>query len=104
MTETDHDILTPEALRRAYAMFPSGVTALCAHVDGTPVGLAASAFTCVSLTPPLVSVRVAHTSTTWPILRAAPRVGISVLAEEHTDIARDLSEFRQLLPSGAGNG
>ncbi|MTD55478.1 flavin reductase family protein [Amycolatopsis pithecellobii] len=91
MTEVDSGDLTAEVLRHAYGMFPSGVTALCARVDGKPVGLAASSFTSVSLDPPLVSVCVAHTSTTWPVLRGAPRVGISVLAEEHTEIARDLA-------------
>jgi flavin reductase (DIM6/NTAB) family NADH-FMN oxidoreductase RutF len=85
------DTLTAGALRRAFAMFPSGVTAVCATVEGRPVGLAASSFTSVSLDPPLVSVCIAHTSSTWPLLRAAGRVGVSVLAEGHASIARQLA-------------
>ena len=74
-------VTTGEELRRAFGCFPSGVTAVCALVDGAPVGMAASSFTSVSLTPPLVSVCIQHSSTTWPLLRACPRVGLSVLAE-----------------------
>jgi len=68
-------------LRRAFACFPSGVVGLCALADGGPAGIAASSFTSVSLEPALVSVCVAHTSTTWPALRVAGRLGISVLSE-----------------------
>jgi flavin reductase (DIM6/NTAB) family NADH-FMN oxidoreductase RutF len=83
--------LTPEALRRAFASFPSGVTAIAAIRDGRPLGLAASSFTPVSLEPPLVSVCIARTSTTWPVLRTVPRIGLSVLAQEHGQIARSLA-------------
>jgi flavin reductase (DIM6/NTAB) family NADH-FMN oxidoreductase RutF len=71
-------------LRKAFGCFPSGVTAVCGMLDGVPQGMAASSFTSVSLDPPLVSVCVAHTSTTWPTLAALPRIGVSVLAAGHT--------------------
>jgi flavin reductase (DIM6/NTAB) family NADH-FMN oxidoreductase RutF len=83
--------LTSDVLRHAYGMFPSGVTAVCALIDSAPVGLAASSFTSVSIEPPLVSLCVAHTSSTWPVLRTASRLGISVLAAEHGEIVRSLS-------------
>jgi flavin reductase (DIM6/NTAB) family NADH-FMN oxidoreductase RutF len=76
----------PVQLRRVYGCFPSGVTAICALENGAPVGIAASAFTCVSLDPPLVSVCVQNTSTTWPRLRNLPRLGISILGK-HQDAA-----------------
>jgi flavin reductase (DIM6/NTAB) family NADH-FMN oxidoreductase RutF len=41
--------LKTEDLKRVFAAFPSGVTVLAAHLDGTPVGLTASSFTSVSL-------------------------------------------------------
>jgi flavin reductase (DIM6/NTAB) family NADH-FMN oxidoreductase RutF len=69
-------------LRRAFGCFPSGVTAVCALTDGTPVGMAASSFTAVSIAPPLVSVCVQLSSTTWPKLRTSNRLGISVLAQD----------------------
>jgi Conserved protein/domain typically associated with flavoprotein oxygenases, DIM6/NTAB family len=73
----------PKALRQAYGCFPSGVTAVCALVDDIPVGMAASSFTSVSMDPPLVSVCVQDSSTTWPKLRDRPRLGLSVLAAGH---------------------
>ncbi len=88
---SDQPELTPESLRAAFAAFPSGITAVCAMQEGVPVGLAASSFVSVSLEPPLVSVCVARTSTTWPVLRTSPRLGLSVLAEEHGTVARALA-------------
>jgi flavin reductase (DIM6/NTAB) family NADH-FMN oxidoreductase RutF len=78
-------------LREAFACFPSGVTAVCAMVDGAPVGMAASSFTSVSLDPALVSICVAHSSSTWPVLRGASRLGVSVLAQDHDNICRSLA-------------
>lgn len=83
-----------DQLREAFGCFPSGVTAVCAEVDGVPVGLAASSFTSVSVDPPLVSVCMQHTSTTWPTLRERPRLGLSVLAEGHDDVCARLASKR----------
>jgi len=83
--------LTPDTLRGAFASFPSGITAVAAIRGGEPRGLAASSFTSVSLDPPLVSVCIARTSTTWPALRSAPRFGLSVLAQEQGRVARLLA-------------
>ncbi|WP_059021392.1 flavin reductase family protein [Mycobacterium sp. M26] len=78
-------------LRKVFGCFPSGVAAVCAMTDGVPVGMAASSFTSVSVDPPLVSVCVQNTSTTWPVLRVAPKLGLSVLAEEHGEVCMSLS-------------
>lgn len=78
-------------LRQVYGAFPTGVTALAALLDGRPAGLAASSFNSVSLDPPLVSVAIAHTSTTWPVIRSAPRFGVSVLSTEQEAVSRQLA-------------
>jgi flavin reductase (DIM6/NTAB) family NADH-FMN oxidoreductase RutF len=78
-------------LRQAFGCFPSGVTAFCGLLDGVAEGMAASSFTTVSLDPPLVSVCVANTSTTWPKLARLERLGLSVLAGDHGSIARALA-------------
>jgi flavin reductase (DIM6/NTAB) family NADH-FMN oxidoreductase RutF len=83
--------LAGDRLREVFGCFPSGVVALCALVDDTPVGMAVSSFTSVSLDPPLVSFCVQNTSATWPVLRRRPWLGISVLAEHHDQICRTLS-------------
>ena len=78
-------------LRRAFGCFPSGVIAVCAIVDGAPVGMAASSFTAVSVAPALVSICVQNASITWPRLRERPRLGLSVLAERHSETCVSLS-------------
>jgi flavin reductase (DIM6/NTAB) family NADH-FMN oxidoreductase RutF len=84
-------VFDPVQLRAVFGAFPSGVTAIAALIDGQPIGLAASSFVSVSLDPPLVSVCVAHTSTTWPALREATRFGVSVLAADQERACRQLS-------------
>jgi flavin reductase (DIM6/NTAB) family NADH-FMN oxidoreductase RutF len=81
----------PMQLRGVFGAFPSGVTAVAAQLDGAPVGLAASSFTSVSIDPPLVSLCVARTSTTWPVLRTAARLGVNVLSSAHEDACRRLA-------------
>jgi flavin reductase (DIM6/NTAB) family NADH-FMN oxidoreductase RutF len=78
-------------LRQAFGCFPSGVTAFCGLLDGVAEGMAANSFTSVSLDPPLVSVCVANTSSTWPKLATLRRLGLSVLAGDHAPIARALA-------------
>lgn len=81
----------PALLRQAFGCFPSGVTAVCALDSGAPVGMAASTFTPVSLSPALISVCVQDTSTTWPKLRRRSHVGVSVLAQGQDEICRSLA-------------
>jgi len=76
-------IVDSRTLRNAFGCFPTGVTAVCAMIDGVPVGMAASSFTSVSLDPALVLVCIRNSSATWRKLRNARRIGVSVLAEEH---------------------
>jgi flavin reductase (DIM6/NTAB) family NADH-FMN oxidoreductase RutF len=78
-------------LRRAFSAFPSGVVAVAAEVDGSSIGMAASSFTSVSLEPALLSFCIARESSTWPVLRRAPRLGVSVLADHHDLICRQLA-------------
>ncbi|RPA60086.1 flavin reductase [Gordonia oryzae] len=119
-----------DALKRAYSCFPSGVVAVCCHrgapeprppSDGNDstgpsdstgpelVGMAASAFTSVSLDPPLVSVCVQNTSTTWPRLRDAGTVGVSVFAHDQAQLCRQLAgpalrRFDDIEPLGSDDG
>ncbi|WP_328472564.1 flavin reductase family protein [Actinoplanes sp. NBC_00393] len=83
--------LDPRRLREVFGIFPSGVVAVAAVVDGLPVGLAASSFTSVSLDPPLVSFSIANASKTWPDLRRAGHVGVTILADHHSGVARQLA-------------
>jgi flavin reductase (DIM6/NTAB) family NADH-FMN oxidoreductase RutF len=85
MTAVDLD------LRRAFARYPTGVAALAGFVDGRPTGLVANSFTSVSLDPALASVCIAHSSTTWPILRSSARLAVNILAADQQEVSRQLS-------------
>ncbi|WP_082623955.1 flavin reductase family protein [Nocardioides sp. Soil805] len=87
--------LDQRTLRDAFGAFPSGVVAVAASVRGQLTGIAASSFTSVSIDPPLVSFSIATTSSTWPLLREASHLGISVLADHHDDICRQLAGPRE---------
>ena len=79
---TNHIEPVTQAMRSAMSAFPTGVVLLASEVDGTPQGMLANSFTSVSLDPPLVSINIARTSSTWPVLSRARHWGVSVLAED----------------------
>ncbi|MDR8018997.1 flavin reductase family protein [Nesterenkonia aerolata] len=82
----------PLDLREAFSHFPQGVVAVGAQIDGAPQALVASTFTVgVSLEPPLVTFAVQHTSQTWPRLRSAPALGVSVMGRDQFGLCRQLA-------------
>ncbi|CAM4349129.1 flavin reductase family protein [Nocardiopsis rhodophaea] len=70
----------PGEFRRVLGRFATGVVAVTA-IDpaGRPIGMAVNSFTSVSLDPPLVALCVAHTSTSWPSIRASGRCCLNIL-------------------------
>jgi flavin reductase (DIM6/NTAB) family NADH-FMN oxidoreductase RutF len=83
--------VSPGDLRRAFSVFPTGVVAVCALIEGKPVGFAVNSFNSVSLDPPLVSICVGNSSTTWPLLATAERLGLTVLGAQHSELCRKLA-------------
>ena len=81
----------PGELRRVFATFPSGVIAVCGVGDHGPVGMAASSFSSVSLDPPLVSICVARSSTTWPLLRDLGHLGVTIFSHDQEKACRQLA-------------
>lgn len=69
-------------VRTVFGRHATAVGALCAVIDGTPVGLVATSLTVgASYDPPMVTFSARRESATWPVLRAAPRIGVSVLGQ-----------------------
>lgn len=82
-------------VRAAFNNCPAAVGAICAVVDGVPRGMIASSIAVgVSYDPPLVLFSAQKNSRTWPHLRLADRVGISILSEDQGDVCRNLSSRR----------
>lgn len=91
---TGYTRMTPEVgvLRKTFAGFPSGVAAIAADVDGVSEVVVASSFTVgVSMDPPLVLFAVQNSSRSWPRLKPAPMLGISVLGSDQEAICRQLA-------------
>jgi flavin reductase (DIM6/NTAB) family NADH-FMN oxidoreductase RutF len=79
-------------VRTVFDGFPAAVGALCALVDGRPEGLVATSLTVgVSYDPPMVLFSVRNDSTTWPRLRRAPLIGVSVLGEDQAAVCRQIA-------------
>ena len=74
--------------RRVLGQFPTGVVLVTAATSEGPTGMAVNSFTSVSLDPPLVSFCAAHSSTTWPRIRAAGAFAVNVLGEQHAEVSR----------------
>ena len=81
-------VLAPDEFKRALAQFASGVTIVTTvDPEGRPTGLTASAFTSVSLTPPMILVCVAHSSNSYPSLQAAERFAVNILSHEQDKLS-----------------
>jgi flavin reductase (DIM6/NTAB) family NADH-FMN oxidoreductase RutF len=75
--------------RAALRHFPAGVTVITTRDDqGQPTGLTASAFTSVSLDPPLVLVCVDHAATAYPALTRHGWFAVNMLGESQTHVSR----------------
>ena len=73
--------------RETVANFPSGVTVVTTRDGGVDFGLTVSAFTSLSLDPPMVLVSIDRKSKSHQHLVEGAPIGISVLAAGHTDVA-----------------
>jgi flavin reductase (DIM6/NTAB) family NADH-FMN oxidoreductase RutF len=78
--------------RDVMSTFPSGVVVLTAFgEDGQPRGLTASAFSAVSLDPPLALVSVDRTSNTLPAVRHTGGFTANILAAGRESLARRMA-------------
>ena len=83
------DAVEPGLFRDIMASFPSGVVVLTAlGEDGRPHGLTVSAFSPVSLEPPLVLACVDRASNTLPAIRASGFFTINILQAGRHELAR----------------
>lgn len=74
--------------RDALGMFATGVTIVTARsATGELVGLTASSFNSVSLTPPLVLWSLAHKSATMPVFSTCTHYAIHVLCADQQALA-----------------
>jgi flavin reductase (DIM6/NTAB) family NADH-FMN oxidoreductase RutF len=74
-------------MRRVLGHVATRVTVHTARLGGEPVGMAANAFTSVSLEPPLILFCAGVESETWPRIREAERFCVNVLGHHQRELA-----------------
>ena len=90
--------------------FPSGVTVVTTKAgDGSDQGMTVSAFSSVSLDPPLVLICIEKTASAYNALTAAPGFVVNILSVSQEQIARrfsivDIDRFEGVGYSRSPNG
>ncbi|MGH7278111.1 MAG: flavin reductase family protein [Candidatus Rokuibacteriota bacterium] len=88
-------MIASDDFRRVLGHFATGVTLVTTcDADARPTGLTASAFTSVSLDPPLVLVCVDHKSQSFPALAEMRRFAINILRGDQEHLARRFASTR----------
>jgi flavin reductase (DIM6/NTAB) family NADH-FMN oxidoreductase RutF len=81
-----------DLFRAVLGRFASGVTIVTTQdPDGRDHGMTVSAFSSLSLDPPLVLVCIDHSASIWPVLRHAAHFAINVLASTQEALSRRFS-------------
>jgi len=86
MTTSRLDAPNPATMRTVLGHFCTGVAVITGHDGDRPLGFACQSVTSVSLDPPYVSFCPAHTSSSWPAIRATGRLCINILAADQHDV------------------
>ncbi len=90
-----NSVLAADDFRRVLGHFVSGVTLVTTcDEESRPTGLTASAFTSVSLDPPLVLVCVDHKAQSYPALRDAGRFAVNILRSDQEALSRRFASTR----------
>lgn len=79
--------LSGRGFRDTMGFYASGITIVSSEHAGAPVGMTCQSFYSVSLEPPLVSISVATTSTTYPKIRESGTFCVNVLAADQSGVS-----------------
>jgi len=80
-----------DTMRAFHRQFVTGVTIVTAMDDDQPRGLAVNAFSSISLSPALILVCIAKTSSTHEPLFRAERFAVNLLAHDQANVASDFA-------------
>jgi 3-hydroxy-9,10-secoandrosta-1,3,5(10)-triene-9,17-dione monooxygenase reductase component len=80
--------MDPTAFRRALSNFPTGVTVVTTACDGVRVGLTASSFNSVALSPPLVLWSLSKRASCMSLFSKAAHFAVHVLSVEQLELSR----------------
>jgi flavin reductase (DIM6/NTAB) family NADH-FMN oxidoreductase RutF len=77
--------------RQALGHFASGVTVVTTEFEGTPYGLTVSAFSSLSLRPPLVLICIDKGVGTHDAIAQAGRFAVNVLSQDQEAVSRQFA-------------
>ncbi|HYW49217.1 MAG TPA: flavin reductase family protein [Gemmatimonadaceae bacterium] len=81
-----------DLFRAVLGRFASGVTIVTTtDAEGRDQGMTVSAFSSLSLDPPLVLVCIAHNASVWPAFEAASHFAINILSSTQEALSRRFS-------------
>jgi flavin reductase (DIM6/NTAB) family NADH-FMN oxidoreductase RutF len=85
--------IDPSTFRATLGRFASGITVITARdTDGRDVGMTVSAFSSLSLDPPLVLVCIDNTASVAPVLEHCDLFAVNVLSDEQEPLSRRFAE------------
>ena len=79
--------VTSDVFRRTLGHFGSGVTVVTAATEERMAGLTVSAFSSVSLNPPLILVCIHKQSSAVDVIRDGGKFAVNLLSEEQIDVS-----------------
>lgn len=86
-------MIDPDTFRSVLGRFASGVTIVTMRdADGGDHGMTVSAFSSVSLEPPLILICVDHAASMHDLLVARPAFGVSILSAEQEAYSRRFAD------------
>jgi flavin reductase (DIM6/NTAB) family NADH-FMN oxidoreductase RutF len=89
--------LDPDTFRSVLGRFASGITVVTTReAGGRDAGLTVSAFSSVSLHPPLIQVCVDQSASVHGVLAASEHFGVSILAAEQEALSRRFSTVESM--------
>ena len=86
-TEPEAGALSPDRLREAFSRWASGVAVVAVRDEPYVAAITATAFTPVSVEPPLVLVCIGMNASVLPLLEPGARFAISILSEQQRRLA-----------------
>ncbi len=103
-------MITAQKFRAVLGNYPTGVCAITAtSPEGAPIAMIVGSFSSVSLDPPLIGFFPDKRSNTWPVIEAAGRFCVNILAADQLDVCKQLAasgtdKFAGLSHSQSANG
>src|SRR5690242_3746493 len=82
-----------DLFRAVLSRFASGITIITTRdADGHDHGMTVSAFSSLSLSPPLVMIAIAHDATMAPVMKTATSFAVNILTDKQEEISRRFSD------------